>query len=77
MSRSSDRNGFEIDVNEQSDASTWTSKQVRENCSLDAECQSMLRKAVMELGLSARNHDNILRAAISLALEFGNSAISV
>lgn len=63
-------------MDDQLNPSNWTSKQVRENCSVDPECQSILRKAVVDQRLSASDHDNILRAAMIVAHKFGDGAIT-
>jgi magnesium chelatase family protein len=42
-------------------------RQVRQFCKLDDECQNLLKGAMMELGLSARAHDKVLRVARTIA----------
>ena len=44
-----------------------SSRQLREYCALDRECQSMMKNGVNELGLSARAHDKILRVSRTIA----------
>lgn len=44
-----------------------SSRQIREFCKLDAECQNLMRVSVNELGLSARAHDKVLRLARTIA----------
>ena len=44
-----------------------THRQTRQFCSLDGECQNLLRAAMTELGLSARAHDKVLRVARTIA----------
>ena len=44
-----------------------TSRQIRQFCRLDDECQKLLMTSVNELGLSARAHDKILRVARTIA----------
>lgn len=44
-----------------------SSRQIRQNCQLDAACQEILKTAVESLGLSARAHDRILRVARTIA----------
>jgi magnesium chelatase family protein len=46
---------------------TMSSRQVREHCRLDAAGESLLKRALSELGLSARAHDKILRVARTIA----------
>jgi magnesium chelatase family protein len=42
-------------------------RQVRRHCTLDRECESLLKQAFQELGLSARAHDKVLRVARTVA----------
>jgi len=42
-------------------------KQVRQFCTLDDECRSLLQSAMEDFGLSARAHDRILRMARTIA----------
>jgi magnesium chelatase family protein len=44
-----------------------TSRQSRRHCVLEAACQSLLKSAMEELGLTARAHDRILRVARTIA----------
>jgi magnesium chelatase family protein len=44
-----------------------SSRQLREYCPLNAECQNIMKSSVNELGLSARAHDKILRVARTIA----------
>jgi len=44
-----------------------TSRQLRRHSVLDAACQTLLKTAMEELGLSARAHDRILRVARTIA----------
>ena len=44
-----------------------SSRQVRKDCRLNAECVSLLKSSVNDLGLSARAHDKILRVARTIA----------
>ena len=43
------------------------SRQLRKFCALDTGCQTLLKTAMEELGLSARAHDRILRVARTIA----------
>ena len=43
------------------------SRQVRRHCELSSDCESLLRQAMTQLGLSARAHDKILRIARTMA----------
>jgi magnesium chelatase family protein len=42
-------------------------REIRRYCPLDSQCLELLRRAVTELGLSARAHDKILRVARTIA----------
>src|SRR5262245_17061601 len=42
-------------------------RQLRRHCLLDADSKALLRKAMDELGLSARAHDRILRVSRTIA----------
>ncbi len=44
-----------------------TSRQIRRFCALSNDCQELMRKAMTDLGLSARAHDKILRVARTIA----------
>jgi magnesium chelatase family protein len=50
-------------------------RQVRQFCPIDHECQEILKAAMIELGLSARAHDKILRVARTIADLDGSDAI--
>jgi magnesium chelatase family protein len=47
--------------------SRMSTRQLRRSCPLDEECQSLLRTAMEDLGLSARAHDRILRMSRTIA----------
>jgi magnesium chelatase family protein len=47
--------------------SRMTTRQLRRFCALDSEGQELLKRAMDELGLSARAHDRILRMARTIA----------
>ncbi|MEK7855100.1 MAG: magnesium chelatase, partial [Acidobacteriota bacterium] len=47
--------------------SAMSSKQIREFCVLDAECEMLLEKAMFRQGLSARAHDRILKVTRTIA----------
>ena len=53
-----------------------TSRQVRQFCPLDAAGEMLLKQAMLDLGLSARAHDKILRLARTLADLDGNENIT-
>lgn len=55
--------------------SAMSPKQIREFCSLDAECESLLEKAMFRQGLSARAHDRILKVARTIADLAGSEKI--
>jgi magnesium chelatase family protein len=44
-----------------------SSRQIRQFCKLNDECQESLRTSVNDLGLSARAHDKVLRVARTIA----------
>lgn len=44
-----------------------TSRQIRRFCVLNRDCQDLMRRAMSDLGLSARAHDKILRVARTIA----------
>jgi magnesium chelatase family protein len=44
-----------------------SSRQIRQFCKLNAECQESLKTSVNDLGLSARAHDKVLRVARTIA----------
>jgi magnesium chelatase family protein len=44
-----------------------SSRQIRQFCKLDPDCQEALKTSVNELGLSARAHDKVLRVARTIA----------
>ena len=54
---------------------TMSSRQIREFCKLDGPCESLLKQAMTELGLSARAHDKVLRIARTIADIEGAPAI--
>jgi magnesium chelatase family protein len=47
--------------------SAMSPKQIRTHCSLDAESEGLLEKAMVRQGLSARAHDRILKVARTIA----------
>ncbi|MBS3820275.1 MAG: YifB family Mg chelatase-like AAA ATPase [Planctomycetes bacterium] len=46
---------------------TMSSQQLRQHCKLDAAGEQLLKQAMLEMGLSARAHDKILRIARTVA----------
>ncbi len=44
-----------------------THRQTRQFCKLDDECQNILKNAMLDLGLSARAHNKVLRVARTIA----------
>jgi magnesium chelatase family protein len=44
-----------------------STKDLRRCCALDAGCESLLKTAMTELGLSARAHDKVLRISRTIA----------
>jgi magnesium chelatase family protein len=53
-----------------------TSREVREFCPLQPDCQNLLRHSVEEMGLSARAHDKILRVSRTIADVAGDAEIN-
>ena len=47
--------------------SAMSPKQIRKFCELDADSESLLEKAMVRQGLSARGHDRILKVARTIA----------
>jgi len=56
--------------------SRMTTRQLRRFCALDTEGQGLLKKAMEDLGLSARAHDRILRMARTIADLEGSNDVS-
>jgi magnesium chelatase family protein len=54
-----------------------TSRQLRKYCVLDEEGKNMLKRAMEDLGLSARAHDRILRVARTIADMEGSPEIKL
>ena len=50
-------------------------RRVREHCPLDSACETLLKQAMTELGLSARAHDKVLRLSRTIADLAGEEAI--
>ena len=46
---------------------TMNSREVRRHCKLDQAGEILLKQAMMEMGLSARAHDKVLRIARTIA----------
>jgi magnesium chelatase family protein len=46
---------------------TMSPRQVRQHCALDEAGEALLKQAMMEMGLSARAHDKVLRIARTIA----------
>lgn len=55
--------------------SRMSTRQLRRHCVLSAESRDILKRAMDELGLSARAHDRILRVARTVADLEGSDAI--
>lgn len=47
--------------------SAMSPSQIRKHCTLDAECETLLERAMTRQGLSARAHDRILKVARTIA----------
>jgi magnesium chelatase family protein len=50
-------------------------REIREFCSLDNECQSLLRGAAQQLGLSARAYHKVLKLSRTIADLAGEKTI--
>lgn len=47
--------------------SNMTSKEIKEFCKIDADCEKLMKLAIMKLGLSARAYDRILKVSRTIA----------
>ncbi len=47
--------------------SNMNSKEIREFCKIDSECENLMKMAITKLGLSARAYDRILKVARTIA----------
>ena len=56
--------------------SAMSSKQIREFCALDTECEALLERAMLRQGLSARAHDRILKVSRTIADLEGSDRIA-
>ena len=56
--------------------SAMSSKQIREFCALDTECEALLERAMVRQGLSARAHDRILKVSRTIADLEGSDRIA-
>lgn len=54
-----------------------TSRQIRDFCGLNRECQKLLKETMNDLGLSARAHDKVIRVARTIADLDGEENIQV
>ena len=52
-----------------------TARHIRSFCELSADCESLLERAMMQQGLTARAHDRILKVARTIADLEGTAAI--
>ncbi len=50
-------------------------RQIRRHCLLDEECQGLLKRAITELGLSARAYDRVLKVSRTIADLAGRDAV--
>ncbi|HUR98106.1 MAG TPA: YifB family Mg chelatase-like AAA ATPase [Pyrinomonadaceae bacterium] len=55
--------------------SAMTPTQIRTHCTLDADCEALLEKAMTRQGLSARAHDRILKVARTISDLAGSASI--
>ncbi|MBX7044828.1 MAG: YifB family Mg chelatase-like AAA ATPase [Ignavibacteria bacterium] len=56
--------------------SSMTSKEIKEFCKIDEECEKLMKLAIMKLGLSARAYDRILKVSRTIADLSGEENIS-
>ncbi len=56
--------------------SNMTSKEIKEYCKIDAECENLMKMAITKLGLSARAYDRILKVSRTIADLSGEVNIS-
>lgn len=56
--------------------SNMTSKEIKEFCKIDEECEKLMKLAIMKLGLSARAYDRILKVSRTIADLSGEENIS-
>ena len=54
---------------------TMNTREVRRHCKLDEAGEILLKQAMMEMGLSARGHDKVLRIARTIADIEGDASI--
>jgi magnesium chelatase family protein len=56
--------------------SNMTSKEIKEFCRIDSECEDLMKMAITRLGLSARAYDRILKVSRTIADLSGEEKIS-
>lgn len=56
--------------------SNMTSKEIKEYCRIDADCENLMKMAITKLGLSARAYDRILKVSRTIADLAGEENIS-
>ncbi|MCB0725857.1 MAG: YifB family Mg chelatase-like AAA ATPase [Ignavibacteriae bacterium] len=56
--------------------SNMTSKEIKEYCKIDSDCENLMKTAITKLGLSARAYDRILKVSRTIADLSGEDKIS-
>ena len=56
--------------------SNMTSKEIKEYCKIDSDCENLMKMAITKLGLSARAYDRILKVSRTIADLCGEDNIS-
>lgn len=56
--------------------SNMTSKEIKQFCKIDEDCEKLMKLAIMKLGLSARAYDRILKVSRTIADLSGEESIS-